>query len=99
MTEDSISATGLIGATPEAVFAVLADRSTYASLDGTGWVRESLDGRRLRTAGQIFRMSPARSGATTSFPRFPPEDLDNSLSHLAEHCLTMDDPDTRLDGR
>ena len=31
-------------------------RSTHQAIDGTGWVRKSLDGRRLTETGQIFRM-------------------------------------------
>ena len=36
---------------------MLADPSTHAAIDGTGWVRESLDGKPLTEAGQIFRMA------------------------------------------
>jgi hypothetical protein len=39
------------------VFAVLADPSAHADIDGTGWVRESLDGDRITQAGQVFRMA------------------------------------------
>jgi hypothetical protein len=39
------------------VFAVLADPSTHADIDGTGWVRQSLDGDRITAAGQVFRMA------------------------------------------
>lgn len=46
-----------IEAPPEAVFAVLADPATHAAIDGTGWVRESLDGKRITAAGQVFRMA------------------------------------------
>ena len=46
-----------IEAAPEAVFAVLADPSAHAAIDGTGWVRESLDGERITAAGQVFRMA------------------------------------------
>ena len=46
-----------IEASPEAVFAVLADPSAHASIDGTGWVRQSLDGDRITAAGQVFRMA------------------------------------------
>ena len=38
-------------------FDVLADPSTHQAIDGTGWVRESLDGKRLTETGQIFRMA------------------------------------------
>lgn len=46
-----------IEAVPEAVFAVLADPSAHADIDGTGWVCGSLDGERITTAGQVFRMA------------------------------------------
>src|SRR5256714_12651562 len=46
-----------IEAAPEAVFAVLADPSAHADIDGTGWVRESLDDERITAAGQVFRMA------------------------------------------
>ena len=39
------------------MFDVLADPTTHAAIDGTGWVRESLDGPRLTETGQIFRMA------------------------------------------
>jgi hypothetical protein len=39
------------------VFDVLADPSTHEAIDGTGWVRESLDGKQLTETGQIFRMA------------------------------------------
>jgi hypothetical protein len=38
------------------VFAVLADPSRHAAIDGTGRVRDSLDGQRLTGSGQIFRV-------------------------------------------
>lgn len=46
-----------INAPAEAVFAVLADPTTHQEIDGTGWVRESLDGKPLTEVGQIFRMA------------------------------------------
>ncbi len=46
-----------IAAPAETVFDVLADPSTHAAIDGTGWVRESLDGKPLTETGQIFRMA------------------------------------------
>ena len=36
---------------------MLADPSTHSAIDGTGWVRASLDGKRLTETGQIFRMA------------------------------------------
>ncbi|HEX3961933.1 MAG TPA: SRPBCC family protein [Trebonia sp.] len=57
MADESISATTIINAPAEAVFAVLADPATHAAIDGTGWVRETLDGKPLTAAGQVFRMA------------------------------------------
>jgi uncharacterized protein YndB with AHSA1/START domain len=57
MTEDNVSAKTTIDAPAEAVFDVLADPSTHEAIDGTGWVRESLDGKPLTENGQVFRMA------------------------------------------
>jgi uncharacterized protein YndB with AHSA1/START domain len=57
MTEETMIATITIPAPAEAVFRVLADPTTHAAIDGTGWVRESLDSEPLTRAGQIFRMA------------------------------------------
>ncbi len=57
MEPELVTASTTIEATPEAVFAVLADPSTHAHIDGTGWVRDSLDGDRIAAAGQVFRMA------------------------------------------
>jgi len=57
METERMTATTMIEATPEAVFAVLADPSAHADIDGTGWVRESLEGDRITAAGQVFRMA------------------------------------------
>ncbi|HET7665317.1 MAG TPA: polyketide cyclase [Mycobacterium sp.] len=46
-----------IKAPAQAVFDVLADPSTHEAIDGTGWVRESLDGKPLTKAGQVFRIA------------------------------------------
>ena len=54
---DRVGATRTIAAPPEAVFATLADPSTHAAVDGTGWVRASADGGRITAAGQVFRMA------------------------------------------
>lgn len=56
MTSEVISATTTIKATPETVFAVLADPGTHAAIDGTGWVTEPIDADHLTRAGQVFRM-------------------------------------------
>jgi uncharacterized protein YndB with AHSA1/START domain len=57
MTNEVVTATTTIAAPAETVFAVLADPTTHAAIDGTGWVRESLDGRPLTKPGQIFRIA------------------------------------------
>jgi hypothetical protein len=57
MTDENVSATTTISASAETVFAVLADPSRHAAVDGTGRVRDSLDGQRLTGSGQIFRVA------------------------------------------
>jgi len=57
MADDRVSATTIINAPAEAIFAVLADPVKHAEIDGTGWVSEALDSTPLTVAGQIFRMS------------------------------------------
>jgi uncharacterized protein YndB with AHSA1/START domain len=55
--EDRVVATITVAASPEAVFAVLADPSTHAAIDGTGWVQRAEDRERLTGSGQVFRMA------------------------------------------
>ena len=55
--DDSISATTVIDAPAEVVFAVLADPARHAAIDGTGWVREPQDLRPLTEVGQTFGMA------------------------------------------
>jgi len=57
MADETLSATAIINAPAEAVFAVLADPVKHAAIDGTGWVREPVDGQPLTAAGQVFRMA------------------------------------------
>ncbi len=67
MADESIRATLTIDASAEAIFAVLADPSTHASIDGrgkegtdpdgAGWVSESLASDPITEVGQIFWMS------------------------------------------
>ena len=57
MPNEALNVTTTIKAPAEAVFSVLADPAQHAAIDGTGWVRESLDGRRLAEVGQIFRVA------------------------------------------
>ncbi|OBF31588.1 polyketide cyclase [Mycobacterium sp. ACS1612] len=56
MTEN-MKATVTIEAPVETVFDVLADPTMHQAIDGTGWVRESLDGKPLTEVGQVFRMA------------------------------------------
>jgi hypothetical protein len=57
MADDTVSATIVIDAQADDVFAILADPATHAAIDGTGWVREYLDVGPLLAAGQIFRIA------------------------------------------
>ena len=57
MADESLSATTTIHAPAEVVFAVLADPSKHAAIDGTGWVREARDRKPLTAPGQVFRMA------------------------------------------
>ncbi len=59
---DRISAHTTIAAAPAAVFAVLVDPSSHAAIDGTGWVRRSIDRERITAAGQVFRMAMYHDG-------------------------------------
>ena len=43
MPNEALNVTTTIQAPAEAVFSVLADPAQHAAIDGTGWVRESLD--------------------------------------------------------
>jgi hypothetical protein len=56
MTEH-IDSTAGIHASADVIFDVLADPATHAAIDGTGWVRESLECERLHGTGQVFRMA------------------------------------------
>ena len=62
MADETVSATTIIDAPAEAVFAVLADPASHAAIDGTGWVRESLGSQPLTAAGQVFRMAMYHPG-------------------------------------
>ncbi|WKG04934.1 SRPBCC family protein [Mycolicibacterium sp. HK-90] len=57
MTEETMSTACTINAPAETVFTVLADPTTHQAIDGTGWVRESIDGKQLTEVGQVFRMA------------------------------------------
>lgn len=57
MSTDTITARITMAAPLETVFEVLADPSSHQAIDGTGWVRESLDGQPLTGTGQHFRIA------------------------------------------
>jgi uncharacterized protein YndB with AHSA1/START domain len=57
MAGETLSATTIIDAPAEAVFAVLADPARHPAIDGTGWVQQSLDSGPLTAPGQVFRMT------------------------------------------
>lgn len=57
VTEESMNVVTTINAPTQTVFDVLADPTTHQAIDGTGWVRQSLDGKRLTQVGQVFRMA------------------------------------------
>lgn len=57
MTDETMSTARTVNAPAKTVFAVLADPTTHQAIDGTGWVRESLGGKLLTEAGQVFRMA------------------------------------------
>jgi len=61
MADETVSATTIINAPAEAIFAVLADPAKHAAIDGTGWVREPVDSQPLTAAGQVFERPRAIS--------------------------------------
>ena len=65
---ESVSATRVIEAPAEVIFEALADPARHAAIDGTGWVRETLDGEPLSAAGQIFRMAMYHPNANPDHP-------------------------------
>lgn len=54
--QETVSATLTVDVPAARVFAVLADPTAHAAIDGTGWVQEPLDRAPLTEVGQIFRM-------------------------------------------
>jgi hypothetical protein len=57
MAVEQMTASATIGAPPDRVFAVLADPTAHAAIDGTGWVRAPIDPAPLTHTGQVFRMA------------------------------------------
>ena len=76
MANDQVRATTVINAPSEAIFAVLADPTTHAAIDGTGWVREALDnnerGPQQPHLGQLVRQ-PGRAGRRQDSTRYRPK--------------------------
>ncbi len=62
VVEDAMSATLTIAGPAAEVFAALADPTTHAAIDGTGWVRDAGDRAPLTGAGQVFRMAMYHPG-------------------------------------
>ena len=62
MTEENVSATLTVAGPVARVFGVLADPTTHAAIDGTGWVQKPVDEAPLTGVGQIFRMAMYHSG-------------------------------------
>ena len=60
--QDTVSATLTVATSAASVFAVLADPTSHAAIDGTGWVQEPADRAPLTEAGQIFRMDMHHAG-------------------------------------
>jgi hypothetical protein len=54
--QEHVSATLIVALPVARVFAVLADPTMHASIDGTGWVQEAVDRTPLTEVGQVFRM-------------------------------------------
>jgi hypothetical protein len=54
--KENVSAILIVAVPAARVFGVLADPTTHAVIDGTGWVQESVDRAPLTEVGQIFRM-------------------------------------------
>ena len=66
MTSEQLSATATIPATPDEVFAALADPTRHADMGGrtggtasnkTGWVEAPIDTEAVVAPGQVFRMA------------------------------------------
>ncbi|RLU83581.1 polyketide cyclase [Streptomyces griseocarneus] len=60
--QENVSATLTVAVSAAKVFAVLADPTAHAAIDGTGWVREAVDRAPLTGVGQIFRMDMYHPG-------------------------------------
>jgi hypothetical protein len=72
MTGETVSAATIMNAPAEAIVAVLADPARPAAIDGTGWVRESVDGTPLTAAGRFSGWPWTRPATRTGAARWPP---------------------------
>ena len=70
--QENVSATLTIAVPAARVFAMLADPTTHAAIDGTGWVQESVDRAPLTEVGQIFRMDMYHANHPNSDYQVPP---------------------------
>lgn len=66
MSKDTISVSATVNAPVEVVFGVLSDPTTHEAIDGTGWVRQPVEGKPLSEVGQVFRMSMYHDNANHS---------------------------------
>ncbi|MBV9121477.1 MAG: SRPBCC family protein [Chloroflexi bacterium] len=62
MPDENVSATVVIDAAADVIFAVLADPAKHPAIDGTGWVVASHNSALIGAAGQVFRMSMYHPG-------------------------------------
>jgi len=60
--QENMSVTLTVAVPAARVFAVLADPTAHAAIDGTGWVQEPADRAPLTEMGQIFRMDMYHPG-------------------------------------
>src|SRR5215213_4512540 len=78
MEADRVTVSTTIEAPPDTVFGVLADPSAHAAIEGTGWVRGSVDGDHITAAGHVLRMAMYH-------PNHP--DKDDEMANLVQ-CST-----------
>ncbi|MGK5732908.1 SRPBCC domain-containing protein [Streptomyces sp. URMC 124] len=62
MDQENVSATLTVAVPAARVFAVLADPTAHAAIDGTGWVQKAAEPAPLTEPGQIFRMDMYHPG-------------------------------------
>ena len=84
--QENVSATLTVAGPAARVFAVLADPTTHAAIDGTGWVQEAADRAPLGPSETEVTLTYDWSAVPQfirergiQFPPFSPEHLTNSL--------------------